>query len=169
MPGRKSTVQIGERNGSVVVLEMVMRGVHSWFWVQCDCGSRYLVRRPRHRKHCKACGHRITMAAVRKHGSMAAGSQERRLYQLHQGMLNRIRNPNVPGYKYYGGKGITVCPEWRDYITFRAWALSHGYVPGLSIARLDPSKNYEPSNCEFVTRSENSRRRNATSRPSRPD
>lgn len=61
--------------------------------------------------------------------------------------------------KYYFSKGITMCDEWKnDFKKFYDWAISNGWQKGLTIDRLDTTKNYEPSNCEFVTKSENSKR-----------
>jgi len=54
-----------------------------------------------------------------------------------------------------------MAPEWRDYPAFRAWALASGYADNLTIDRINNDGNYEPGNCEWVTRSENSRRANA--------
>jgi hypothetical protein len=62
----------------------------------------------------------------------------------------------------YRTKGISVCEEWRDFLTFRAWALSHGYADDLSIERRNAWGNYEPGNCEWITQAENSRRAAAT-------
>lgn len=81
-----------------------------------------------------------------------------RLYELWKGMWARCENPKHISYKYYGGKGIKVCLLWVNYTTFRQWALTNGYSPGLSIDRKDSDKNYDPDNCHWVTRSENSRR-----------
>lgn len=67
----------------------------------------------------------------------------------------RCYNPHEPAYANYGGRGITMCNEWRDsYLAFRDWAFANGYEPnkGLSIDRIDVNGNYEPSNCRFVTR-----------------
>lgn len=72
-------------------------------------------------------------------------------------MKRRCENPNMQNYKYYGAKGVRVCDAWHDFPTFKAWAESHGYVDGLSIDRIDSDGNYEPENCRWVTRSENSR------------
>lgn len=72
-------------------------------------------------------------------------------------MKGRCSNPTNDSYARYGGRGICVCEEWRrDYVTFRAWAHSHGYQEGLTLDRIDPDKDYEPSNCRWLTRSENS-------------
>ena len=81
-----------------------------------------------------------------------------KLYQIWVAMRRRCYDNTVINYEYYGGKGITVCDEWRtSYKVFEAWAIENGYVEGLSIDRIDTRKNYCPENCRWVTRSENSR------------
>lgn len=50
-----------------------------------------------------------------------------------------------------------MCAEWQSYLVFRDWALANGYEPGLSIEREKADKNYEPSNCSWVTKSQNSK------------
>jgi hypothetical protein len=80
-------------------------------------------------------------------------------------MLYRCYNKKAPRYKYYGGKGIQVCESWKDTPElFFKWALLAKYQEGLSIDRVNPDKGYSPCNCEWVTRSENSRRMNASRR-----
>ena len=56
-------------------------------------------------------------------------------------------------------KGIQMCDEWKhDFKKFYDWSMANGWEKGLTIDRLDSNGNYEPFNCEFVTRSENSKR-----------
>ena len=60
---------------------------------------------------------------------------------------------------YYYDKGIRVCDEWQnDFATFKEWALKNGYDDKLTIDRIDSDGNYEPSNCQWITQSENSRK-----------
>ena len=78
-----------------------------------------------------------------------------RLYGVWRNMINRCQNPSAGRYRSYGGKGITVCPEWQEARAFVDWALAHGYGPGLTIDRIDPDGNYEPTNCRWITAREN--------------
>ena len=84
----------------------------------------------------------------------------KRLYWIWQDMKKRCYNPNCKCFKWYGGKGINVCEEWKDsYPNFKAWALSNGYEDGLTIDRIENYKDYAPFNCQWITQSENSKKR----------
>jgi len=50
------------------------------------------------------------------------------------------------------GEPFEVAAEWSDYAAFREWALTHGYRAGLSLVRKDPNGDWEPLNCQFVSR-----------------
>jgi len=78
-----------------------------------------------------------------------------RIYRIWKGMRGRVNNQNADHYKYYGGKGITVCIEWEDFIIFKKWAMRNGYDDTLTIDRIDCNGNYEPSNCRWVTKKVN--------------
>ena len=82
-----------------------------------------------------------------------------KLYSVWNQMRNRCSNPNDKSYKRYGAKGISVCEEWRDFRVFYPWAIQNGYKEGLTLDRIDPSGNYEPSNCRWITNKEQQRNR----------
>lgn len=75
-------------------------------------------------------------------------------YARWKGLINRCENAKQSNYHLYGGRGITVCPEWHDFATFAAWCSASGYQPGLSIDRRDNDGPYAPWNCKWSTRSE---------------
>jgi hypothetical protein len=77
------------------------------------------------------------------------------LYRRWHFMRLRCRNPSHRSWKRYGGRGVTVCPEWQNYIAFLDWALANGWREDLQIDRIDNDVNYEPDNCRLVTQIEN--------------
>lgn len=85
-----------------------------------------------------------------------------RLDIIHFNMIQRCTNPNSTYFPRYGGRGITVCHEWRTRNNFKEWALSHGYRNDLIIDRIDNDKGYSPDNCRWVTPSQNCCNRSTT-------
>ena len=87
------------------------------------------------------------------------------LYKAWDNMKNRVREGAKGNPKFKPYTGIHVCPEWRDsFVAFKDWALAHGYEPGLTLDRIDSTGNYEPGNCHWVTKAENTRRAHAARR-----
>ena len=85
------------------------------------------------------------------------------LYIVWKSMNQRCFNPKSKSYKWYGGRGITVCKEWQDsFQVFYDWA-KYRKKEGLQIDRRNNDGNYEPSNCRFVTPLVNMRNRSCSS------
>ena len=108
----------------------------------CDCGKEMLVS-----SSALLTGHTVSCGCKKiKHGF----SHKERLYNTWKCMRQRCNNPNNTSYEHYGGRGISICDEWNDYVNFRNWAYANGYDDTLSIDRINNDGNYEPSNCRWV-------------------
>jgi hypothetical protein len=78
------------------------------------------------------------------------------IYRLRYTIMTRCYNASSKDYKFYQGKGIKVCDEWKDdFIAFFKWCIDNGWKVGLKLDRIDNTKDYEPANCRFITTEEN--------------
>ena len=92
------------------------------------------------------------------------GSSKEILYVRWKSMFVRVKGQAHPNnVKYYVQKGIKVCPEWLEFKNFQTWAMGNGFEPHLVLDRKNSDGNYEPSNCQWLTKAEHIRKdRNAT-------
>lgn len=92
---------------------------------------------------------------------MRKSSQERIVYGAWKNMEYRCENPEHEYYHIYGGRGIKVCPEWKEFDSFLEWSISNGHEKGLSLERIDNDGDYEPSNCKWATIAEQNNNRSS--------
>lgn len=85
------------------------------------------------------------------------GGRHTRLYKRWHEMKSRCINPGHPRYKDYGGRGITVCPEWLRFGAFNDWARANGYRRELQLDRVNNDSGYSPENCRWTTPAKNMR------------
>jgi len=119
--------------------------------VECVCGSlstvEYAQLKSGRVKKCRECWAKEKV----QHGM--SGTKE---YRAWQDMWQRCSNKNNARYKDYGGRGITICPEWSSFDEFLK---DVGVAPKicLSIDRIENDGDYEPKNCKWSTKSEQQR------------
>lgn len=140
----------GQKFGRLTAVSFEKTGSSVKWSCVCDCGN--IV---------KAYGYdlqrgRVTSCGCRK---QTHGGRYSRLYEIWHSMKQRCNNPKHQFFRYYGGKGISVCQEWeKNFASFRDWSLSNGYEDHLTIDRIDSNGNYEPNNCQWITAEENTRK-----------
>lgn len=110
----------------------------------------------------------------KKHG---LSKKSGRIYQLWKSIRYRCYSETSKDYKNYGGRGISMCDEWKDdFKIFYDWAISNGYneektdkgLNILTIDRIDVNGNYEPNNCRFITNAEQAKnKRNSLTKEER--
>lgn len=117
---------------------------------QCECGNRIIVRGSQ-----LSSGKTQSCGCLRndrvKEKICTHNSSNSRLYHIWSHMKQRCENPNVERYPNYGGRGIKVCEEWRNFETFKEWAVTHGYNENLTIDRINTNKDYCPDNCRWTS------------------
>lgn len=127
---------------------------HAVWKCLCECGNVKDVRGQRLRDgESQSCGC-LAKEITSIHNSKHNGSFDR-LYTVWSGMKARCENPSHCEYHRYGGRGISICDEWKnDYTAFREWALAQGYDPSApkgkcTLDRIDNDNGYSPQNCTF--------------------
>ena len=151
----------GMRFGSLVVIGKLGRDNHNEMrWLcKCDCGNEHISTTNRLIKgitvRCKKCKDKKAGESNTKHQRSPID-----LWYKYQNMKTRCYNPHYELYHRYGGRGITVCDEWKNsFVAFRDWALANGYKKGLTLDRRDNDGDYTPDNCRWATMTEQSNNR----------
>lgn len=122
---------------------------------KCDCGvDKKLLIYSVTSGHIKSCG--CYGASQRSKSTIARntthGLSKHDLFKRWQKIKGRCLRATDKRCKDYGGRGITICEEWRtDFMSFYNWANNNGYSPDLEIDRRDNNSGYSPDNCHFVT------------------
>lgn len=162
----------GQRFGRLVVLSLATEKTtagRSYSWhVQCDCGSKKTVYGTSLRTgRTNSCGCLYVESGARMglagttHGHSTLRSGKTPTYRSWSSMLQRCRDKAAANYASYGGAGISVCERWADFSKF---LMDMGERPaGTTLDRYPNGEgNYEPGNCRWATKLEQSLNRYTT-------
>lgn len=149
----------GQRFGDLTVIEPADTDRHNRIiWrCSCACGAIHLAASGKLRcGDAKSCGC--------KQGGVIHGHARNktrgysRTYQSWRGMRGRCLDPSHKAYKDYGGRGITICDQWRE--SFEVFLSDMGLrPPSTTLGRIDNERGYGPGNCEWSTAKEQGRNR----------
>lgn len=135
--------------GDWTVLKQVSKKGGYWYWLCiCSCGEEREVNGSNLRSgKSTGCGHS-------NHTTKTHGMSHTRPWRCYQNMKNRCFNKNVKEYKYYGGRGITVCDNWTKGFIYFWEDMKDSWKDNSTLDRIDNNKGYSKDNCRWITQIE---------------
>ena len=156
---RNAVELTGHIFGRLTVLQRVKNsavGAARWL-VRCDCGTLKEVRGSTltagSSNSCGCLARELTSKRVKTHGMTNTFE-----HNVWLAMKRRCTDPKHPRYHRYGARGIQVCTRWENFENFFADMGVCPFTQG-SIERVDNNKGYEPSNCVWLLKNQQSKNR----------
>jgi hypothetical protein len=102
--------------------------------ISCGCLKRELISKAK---------------TTHGHSKNRKGKPASRTYNSWFAMKKRCLDPNYSEFYYYGGRGVSVYPEWLNFENFLSDMGER--PPKRTLDRINPFGNYEPGNCRWAT------------------
>jgi len=154
--GRPVMDRTNERHGNLTVLRKVGANKHgqSLWECKCDCGNTVTKSVVALNNGARQCTKSCPLGVHAKHGG-TTHTKKSKEYSAWGDIKRRCFNENAPNYSYYGGRGITMHPDWvNDFAAFYAHIGPAPDGPRMSVDRIDNNGNYEPGNVRWATPAE---------------
>jgi len=153
---------VGEKFGELTIIEVLNPYVQqngrkrTKVMARCECDGNVDA----YRLEALQFGSTTSCGCVQKENTSKTktthGLTKHPLHRVWLGIKKRCDNENDLRYKDWGGRGITICDEWKNkFKTFYDWCVNNGWNGKLQIDRINNDGNYEPNNCRFLTAQEN--------------
>lgn len=153
--GQYGKFKIGDRFGRLTIIDAGFPekrkkwGWRYFFLCRCDCGNTKKICTDYFGVQVWSCG---CLRKELKNKPKSHGMCRTKLYQIWNNMKMRCYTKKNRDYHYWGGRGITVCDEWRNsFKAFYDWSIEAGWKDGLIFDRIENDNGYYPQNCRYVT------------------
>lgn len=151
----------GQRFGRLVVIKQDTTSKRTKWICECDCGKIKSIQATHLRSGAStSCG--CYQKEMARKSNSKHNLTHTSLHNRWKTLKQRCLNPNSNNYKNYGGRGIKLCEEWKEFSNFYDWSIKNGYKQELELDRINNDGNYEPSNCRWIEKVKNGRNRRNT-------
>ena len=157
---RKPTINKGDKYGMLTAVKFHHKNkwnCQHWLF-KCECGNEKVLNTNNVKNgNTTSCG-----CVALRGNNLKHGMNKTKTHYCWYGMRSRCFDKNRIDYKYWGGRGITICSRWLGKNGFENFLSDMGEKPeGLSLDRIDNDGNYCPENCRYATsKQQNNNKRN---------